>query len=169
MHRCLLDIRIRSATCHVAVQSFFHQPLRSIRFCFLSMHICEDALSHVRSCLLVQLDALSFPFASFGYAETQGCEAQGRKVRLGSTQEALRGRDPSRQDVVRRGWHGPFRDCRAAASGQVLHDPSPRNAEGWRTNSRTYQLSVGTMSHHDSPKGLPRNLGCRAIIRDFVL
>ena len=59
---CLLDIRIRRATCHLVVQSFFHQPLRSIKFCVLSIHVCEDAPLHVRSFLVVHLDAFWDPF-----------------------------------------------------------------------------------------------------------
>ena len=82
-----LDIRIRSAAWHMVVQSFFHQPLRSIKFCILSTHVCANALLHVRSFLVVQLDALAFPFASIGNAEAQGCEAQGREMKKLSTDE----------------------------------------------------------------------------------
>ena len=82
-----LDLHIRRAACHLVVQSFFHQPLRSIKFCVLSTHVCEDALLHVRSFLVVQLDALGVPFVSFGHAEAQGCEAQGRESKMFSTDE----------------------------------------------------------------------------------
>ena len=72
-----------------------------MEFRVLSAHVCEDALLHVRSFLVVQLGALASHFASIGHAEAQDCEAQGREVCPGSLQEAFHGVDRSSQDVVR--------------------------------------------------------------------